>query len=250
MAKCGKAGTFAGSAPWLYALVTQPHIAPRPPQPPPPACARPPATVVMVSHEGLDGGVCACLFLPIRNSLAPAGGASGCNKRRHTPLAPHPPPTAVRSNAPSLSTCGKHPSCPPPRPQEFCDQGTLRQALDRGRLKNPRSGRTHLPVALALARDVVGATRGPGGCTGVTAVGSGLSSACCFLCQDSFMPRFVLSVSGLICVAAHHLAHTTPAPCCSHVHCCPQATAMQYLHSQQARPLPWCRGTVPTAAAC
>jgi len=38
---------------------------------------------------------------------------------------------------------------------EFCDQGTLRQALDRGRLKNPRTGRTHLPVALALARDVV-----------------------------------------------------------------------------------------------
>jgi hypothetical protein len=42
---------------------------------------------------------------------------------------------------------------------EFCDQGTLRQALDRGRLKDPRTGRTHLPVALALARDVVGAAR-------------------------------------------------------------------------------------------
>ena len=40
-------------------------------------------------------------------------------------------------------------------PQEYCDQGTLRQALDRGCLLNPRTGRTHLPVALALARDVV-----------------------------------------------------------------------------------------------
>ena len=38
--------------------------------------------------------------------------------------------------------------------QEYCDQGTLRQALDRGRLKDPRTGRTHLPTALALARDV------------------------------------------------------------------------------------------------
>ncbi|KAI8472601.1 MAG: hypothetical protein J3K34DRAFT_457740 [Monoraphidium minutum] len=37
---------------------------------------------------------------------------------------------------------------------EYCDQGTLRQALDRGRLRSPRTGRTHLPTALALARDV------------------------------------------------------------------------------------------------
>ncbi|KAI8472598.1 MAG: kinase-like domain-containing protein [Monoraphidium minutum] len=37
---------------------------------------------------------------------------------------------------------------------EYCDQGTLRQALDRGRLRSPCTGRTHLPTALALARDV------------------------------------------------------------------------------------------------
>jgi hypothetical protein len=48
---------------------------------------------------------------------------------------------------------------------EFCDQGTLRQALDRGRLKDPHSGRTHLPAALALARDVVGG-KGRGGGVG------------------------------------------------------------------------------------
>ncbi|KIZ06161.1 hypothetical protein MNEG_1794 [Monoraphidium neglectum] len=40
---------------------------------------------------------------------------------------------------------------------EYCDQGTLRQALDRGRLRNPRTGRTHLPTALALAKDVAAA---------------------------------------------------------------------------------------------
>ena len=46
---------------------------------------------------------------------------------------------------------------PPSLHQEYCNEGTLRQALDRGRLKDPRSGRTHLPTALALARDVAAA---------------------------------------------------------------------------------------------
>jgi hypothetical protein len=40
---------------------------------------------------------------------------------------------------------------------EHCDQGTLRQALDEGRLRDVTTGLTSLPLALAIAHGVASA---------------------------------------------------------------------------------------------
>ena len=40
---------------------------------------------------------------------------------------------------------------------EYCNQGTLRRALDDGRLRDAATGLTALPAALSLARQVASA---------------------------------------------------------------------------------------------